>query len=99
MQHHDNMRDLNRMAEEQVNDTVFDAADYLEQSFSTTYATTLSAKIVGQKKDSNNSEILMYIACAIASLVAVVLQARIACTKPKKTWPPIVEHDIYQRLV
>lgn len=97
--HHENMRELDRMTETQVEDTAHDVLSYFEENFSAAHATTLSAKIAGQKKDSSNSEIMMYIVCALLSLVAIAMQARIALTKDKKVRTPIVQHDIYEKLV
>ena len=49
-QHHSNMRDLDRMTEDQLRDTASDVVEHLNENFRTTYGTRLSAKIAGQKK-------------------------------------------------
>lgn len=72
-QHHHNMRDLDIMTEEQVHDTTSDVMQHLEENFRTTYGTRLSAKITGQKRGSMSNEIVMYIAAAILSFIAVLI--------------------------
>jgi len=80
-QHHENMRDLDRMTEEQVHDTVTDVVQHFEENFRTTYGTRLSAKIAEQKKDSTSSEIMMYIAAAVLTFFAVLIQVTAAMAK------------------
>lgn len=96
-QHHHNMRDLDRMTEEQIQDTAGDVVNYFEQNFSTSYATTLSAKIAGQKKETSYTEVMMYIICAILTLAAIAIQATAAITR--KVRVPVLNNDVFERLV
>jgi len=96
-QHHHNMRDLDRMTEEQIQDTAGDVVSYFEQNFSTSYATTLSAKIAGQKKETSYTEVMMYIICAILTLAAIAIQATAAITR--KVRVPVLNNDVFERLV
>ena len=96
-QHHHNMRDLDRMVEEQIQDTAGDVFNYFEQNFSTSYATTLSAKIAGQKKETSYTEVMMYIVCAILTLAAIAIQAK--ATTTRKVRVPVLNNDVFERLV
>ena len=93
-EHEENIRTIDNHLEEQIESTSHDIEEWLGDNFSME-PLNLSAKVQGESKDASTGDIMMYAACAIATMCLIFMNLR----NIGKRNDAIPQVDVFERLI